>query len=58
MKDSKDLTRRDFLKGIGVIFAGALALKFTQIFTFLNKSKPANKLKEAKFYKRTDTLAG
>jgi len=54
---NKKISREDFLKYAEGIVAGVLALRIDQLFK-PTQDKNRGSLKEAKYYKRTDQLAG
>ncbi len=56
--DTKNINRRDFLKYLGGIFLTALIFPFKNFFNLNNKNIETPNLKEAKFYKQNDKLAG
>lgn len=54
----KNLSRRGFLKFLGGLFAGFLAIRWQKISRiFSPKGTPPN-LKEARYYSRGDEIAG
>ncbi len=56
--NKKNLSRRRFLKFLGIFFAGLFAIRWQKISRiFSQKNTPPN-LKEAKYYSRSDELAG
>ena len=55
--NSQQLNRRDFLKFLGTVLAGVFLFKFQNLFG-RDHPKEKKNLKEARYYKAADHLAG
>ena len=56
--NKKDLSRRGFLKFLGIFLAGLFAIRWQKISRIFSKNDTRSNFKEAKYYSRGDDIAG